>query len=195
MVPAAEAGPSPPSAAPGTQQLVVPRRRATLLRDAAAKAAQNASAGRVSELELRVRELEQSNGRLHRSAGQLSQTLQEREEQLESALAQVEEAERLCAQVEGLRGAVAFELERAGRSGNGEPQSGESRRDGPGGGGGGGGGAALDRSPAPAPRPLPLGGGARGRRRAGAGGGGGAGHREGAVRPAGRRGGGRARGA
>ena len=143
MLPAAEAGPSPASAAPGTQQLVVPRRRATLLRDAAAKAAQNASAGRVAELELRVRELEQSNGRLHRSAGQLSQTLQEREEQLESALAQVEEAERLCAQVEGLRGAVAFELERAGRSGNGEPQSGESRRDGPGGGGGGGGGRGV----------------------------------------------------
>ena len=115
----AAAGPSPASTAPGEQQLVVPRRRATLLREAAAKAAQNASDGRIAELEVRVRELEQSNGRLHRSAGQLSQTLQEREEQLESALAQVEEAERLCAEVEGLRGAMAFELDRAGRASNG----------------------------------------------------------------------------
>ena len=131
----AEAGPSPASAAPGAQQLVVPRRRATLLREAAAKAAQNASDGRVAELEVRVRELEQSNGRLHRSAGQLSQTLQEREEQLESALAQVEEAERLCTEVESLRGAMAFELDRADRAGNSGFQGKENHSGGRGGGG------------------------------------------------------------
>ena len=113
-------GESSLKAAPsGTAQLVVSRpRRATLLKEAAAKAARNASDERAAELEARVRELEQSNQRLHRSAAQLSRTLQQRGEQLEAAMAQVEEAEHLCAEVEGLRGVMAFELDRA-RSGEG----------------------------------------------------------------------------
>ena len=102
-------GSSLKAASSGTTQLVVSRpRRATLLKEAAAKAARNASDERAAELEARVRELEQSNQRLHRSAAQLSQTLQERDEQLEAAMAQVEEAEQLCAEVEGLRGVMAF---------------------------------------------------------------------------------------